>query len=556
LYLSGVMGLDLVPNPHAALFGLFLKKTPGAPLYTLDPVVKKRLVLWPRGVCKTFSVRVEMVQLILNYPNTIRICFLTGGDDLAKRQLAALKRVFAQPTPKFRELFPEFCVISKKTKKGRWEDVEPDWGNAHEFSVPARSRDTTLPEPTFCISTARSVNSGSHFDVIVLDDLVHDKNWQSAALLEKCYQDYLSITPLLDPQGYILCLGTRYAVNDTYQRIMENAEETGLNIWKFSVRNCWSTGGCRNCKHPDVFHDRTINVVQPPCTAAGCHCLGFQSDGISGVLFPQVMKKNGEPFGHTEAYLQRQRAEQGERFFANQYLNEPVAEGAKIFTETLIGSVTLHHKEQLPDWFNAPRYLVGDLACSTNADRDESVVYAFSKYRGALYFWGCWAGRWAAAERCDCVLKLLKEVRPEKAFFEENLNSDSFHLNLIAMAPKYGLAQIPVAWLKNTNKKDAKNARIQDIELAMKGRRVFIYAAMPNYDRLVSQLLKFPNLKHDDLADALSLGLTAPTGWQYETTPPTPELLQPRWKDKYLGESAEPQADWPDSGGGTGMACG
>jgi hypothetical protein len=209
LYLSGVMGLDLVPNPHEALFGLFLKKNPGAPLYTLDSIVKKRLVLWPRGCAKTFSVRVEMVQLILNYPNTIRICFLTGGDDLAKRQLAALKRVFAQPTQRFRDLFPEFCVISKKTKKGRWEDVEPDWGNAHEFSVPARSRDTTLPEPTFCISTARSVNSGSHFDVIVLDDLVHDKNWQSAALLEKCYQDYLSITPLLDPQGYILCLGKK-----------------------------------------------------------------------------------------------------------------------------------------------------------------------------------------------------------------------------------------------------------------------------------------------------------------------------------------------------------
>jgi phage terminase large subunit-like protein len=553
LFLSGVMGLDLVPNPHAALFGLFLHKTPGAPLYSLDPVTKKRLVLWPRGSAKTHAVRVEEVQLILNYPN-IRICFLTGGDDLAKRQLAALKRVFSQPTQRFKELFPEFCLVSKQDKRSRqWTDVSPVWGNAHEFSVPART-DDTLPEPTFAISTARSVNSGSHFDVIVIDDLVHDKNWQSAALLEKCYQDYLSITPLLDPNGYIIMTGTRYAIGDTYERIQDNAEEIGqLSVWKFSVRNCWSTG-CRNCKHADVFHDHSINVVQPPCTA--CPCLGFQSDGVDGVLFPQVMKRNGEPFGHTLEYLQRQRAEQGEKFFANQYLNEPVAEGTKVFTEALIGSVTLHHENQLPIGAQAQIFLVGDLAYSTNADRDESVIYAFSKFHGALYFWGCWSGRWGAAEKCERVLQLLKQVRPVKAFFEENLNSDSFQLNLVAMAPKYGLPSVGmVEWIKTSNKKDAKNSRIADIELAMKGRRVFIYAAMPHYDRLNSQLLKFPNIKHDDYADAFALGLQAPTGWQYETTPPPPELLNRKWTEKYLGASAEPQADWPDNGAGTGICC-
>ena len=198
LFLSDILGLDLVENPHRALFNLFLHKKPGTPLAELDTVKKKRMVLWPRGCAKTFSVRVEETQLILNYPS-IRICFLTGSDDLAKRQLAALKNVFKQPTARFKHLFPEFCLVSKQTKKGEWRDVEPDWGNAHEFSVPARGN-TILPEPTFCISTARSINSGSHFDVIVIDDLVNDRNWQSSALLEKSYQDYLSLCPPFRPQ--------------------------------------------------------------------------------------------------------------------------------------------------------------------------------------------------------------------------------------------------------------------------------------------------------------------------------------------------------------------
>jgi len=34
--------------------------------------------------------------------------FFTGGDHLAKLQLAALKQVFEKPKPQFLELFPNF----------------------------------------------------------------------------------------------------------------------------------------------------------------------------------------------------------------------------------------------------------------------------------------------------------------------------------------------------------------------------------------------------------------------------------------------------------------
>jgi len=550
LFLSDILGYDLVENPHRALFNLFLKKRPGVPLSQLDTAIKKRQVLWPRGCAKTFSVRVEETQLILNYPN-IRICFLTGGDDLAKRQLAALKKVFKQPTPRFLYLFPEFCLVSKQNKKGEWSDVDPDFGNAHEFSVPARGN-TIFAEPTFCISTARSINSGSHFDAIFIDDLVHDRNWQSGALLEKCFQDYLSICPLLDPNGYIIMSGTRYAVGDTYERIQENALEMGqASVWKFSIRNCWSTG-CKNCEHPDVFHDRSVNIVEPPCTADGCSCIGFASDGIRGVLFPQVTTKDGNPFGHTLEFLDKTRAEQGEKFFANQYENNPLADGTQTFTEALIGAVTLFHENQLPPHGTSKTYLVGDLAYSTSNLRDESVIFAFQKYAGALYVWGCWFGRWSANDRVENIINILKIARPETAYFEKNLNSDSLHLNIVSRAPEFGLYKIPIEWTPTSNHKDAKNIRIGDIEAAMKGKRLFLYAKMHGYDHLVQQLLKWPNLKHDDFADALSLVVAAPTAWQHETRPQA--ATAPTWLQK-LNQSAPAEDAYYDSGGGTGLCC-
>ena len=53
LFLSDVLGLDLVENPHCVIFNSFLKKRPGVQLSELDLVVKRRMTLYPRGHGKT-----------------------------------------------------------------------------------------------------------------------------------------------------------------------------------------------------------------------------------------------------------------------------------------------------------------------------------------------------------------------------------------------------------------------------------------------------------------------------------------------------------------------
>lgn len=173
---TDVLGMDFQENPHRLLFEQFIPKQPGTDLaYSdLDQNTKKRMILWSRGTFKTSSIIVEIVQTILNYPN-IRMCFLTGGDQLAKRQLARTKRVFERPTKRFDALFPEFCgkKCTLDEKANKWIEKDIKLGNAHEFTIPCRTN-TTFAEPTFAISTARSVKAGSHFDVIFIDDLVNE----------------------------------------------------------------------------------------------------------------------------------------------------------------------------------------------------------------------------------------------------------------------------------------------------------------------------------------------------------------------------------------------
>src|SRR5437870_3617043 len=76
LFLSHMLGYDFQEDVHSDLFANYLQIDQTKNLYDQDEI-KSRLVLWPRGHYKTSSAVVEMVQLILNFPD-IRILLMSG----------------------------------------------------------------------------------------------------------------------------------------------------------------------------------------------------------------------------------------------------------------------------------------------------------------------------------------------------------------------------------------------------------------------------------------------------------------------------------------------
>jgi hypothetical protein len=516
LFLSGILGFDLVENPHAALFHQMLPKRPGTPLHELDTRIKRRMILWQRGSCKTSATVVEIVQLILNYPD-IRICFLTAADALAKRQLVRIKNLFEKPTPKFLELFPEFCLTSVQSKKGDWRDIQQKLGTMHQFTVPCRSQQT-FAEPTFVISTTKSQKTGSHFDVIFCDDLVTDQNYKNDTALEACYQSYLDLVPLLDPEGFIFVSGTRYAFGDCYERIMDNAKAAGeMSVWKFSIQGCWSKGNCVRCGHAEVFHDKDVNVVESPCFAAGCHCQGFESDGIERPLFPQIRTARNRLFGFTRESLEAVKHEIGPANFSNQYLLTPLAAELQTFTEVLIGRQTLHHPAQLPNEMLSYNFLVGDLAYSDTEASDLSVIYTVRKYRGELFVVGCDFGHWRSNELIQALMRLILSVRPTMIWLEKPAGpADALNNLITAQASQLGIAKLPIQWIPVSNQKNAKATRIGNLVQVLDSKRMWLYAPMGGYDELVRQMLRHGRTKHDDFLDALALAAEVPSGWQFD----------------------------------------
>lgn len=500
-----LMGYDFQPDPHKELFAEMLQKDPQQlkPLHLLDPKTKKRMILWPRGLFKTSAIVVEIVQLILNYPN-IRILFLSGSKKLALRQVNRVRQVFEKPTDKFRKLYPEFCAA--KGKKLASADGEG-------FTIPCRTL-TQFAEPTLCISSAKSVNASSHFDVIFCDDLVNEQNYKKATQLERVWDEYCAIGPLLEPAGYMFVTGTRYAFGDTYERIAEQAaldqKELGRSAWKISRRACW-TKKCKTCPHDDSDHNSDLNYNRPPCTVEGCGCKCFVDSGEKKLLFPLATTRDGRQVGHTVEFLEFELREKGAQFFANQYENRPIPKEEQRYTPELIARQTFFHLNILPP--DAGTFMVGDLSYIGNDDRDLSVLYLVKVWMGVLWVYHCIAGRWDANQCCNEILAAIMEHRPQAVWIERFLGWDAYNNILMSKAQAVGLYQLPVEWRKLDRQPNAKTLRIGTPLPWMMDRKLFLFAGMPYYDKLTAQLYKWPTIPHhDDYGDCLGHACEVPHG--------------------------------------------
>ena len=433
---------------------------------------------------------------------------MTGGQDLGRRHLARIKRVFKAPTDKFQRLFPEFC-----------EDLETD--TASEFTVAAR-RNSIFAEPTFSISTAKSVKAGSHYDEIDIDDLVNETNYRSIQALEKCYQDYLDITPLLEPAGYMIVTGTRYSFGDTYERIQEKAQEEeaqlGKTIWKFSIKTCWREN----------------------------------EQGGKDVLFPRVTTKDGRQIGHTVEFLEGERVRAGAEFFANQYENNPIASGEQTFTESLIAAQTLFHVEQIPSAVVAPTFIVGDLSYVGDSKRDRSVFMAVRLYRGQLFVFDCVYGKWDSESVAENIVGWVFKHRPYVVWLERFLGWEAYDKVIKGYAEKRKLQRMPIEWYKMSNVEGAKLTRIGAVKTPLKEGRLWLYAGMPGYEILCKELLKWPKMgRRDDFADNLGLVCEVPSG--YETQPSAPPVGSMFRRQHPLSEPVE--SGYEDGGCGSGIIC-
>jgi len=177
-----------------------------------------KLVLIPRGYFKSsfFTISHPLQELCKN--KSKRFLLTNAVFDNAKAFLGSIKQQI-ETNPKL-----------------KWWGLEPgDPWSSEELTV---KRDSIHKEPSISIAGIGSQLPSQHYDEIIWDDLVNDKNITSKEYIDKVINWWKNSLNLLDPGGLGIIVGTLWHYRDLYQYVIKNlAEHFDIIIKKATADN-------------------------------------------------------------------------------------------------------------------------------------------------------------------------------------------------------------------------------------------------------------------------------------------------------------------------------
>ncbi len=164
-----------------------------------------KLILWPRGSFKsTIVTQGYSLWRLVRDPN-LRVLIDSRTIDRSKFFLSEIKQQLER-NDRFKELF------------GDWKNI-PGWSE-HEIILPHR----TIPhrEPSIRCSGLNSPVTGGHYDLIIMDDLHDETNSQTEVQTDKALMHFQTMFPILEPNGQMIVIGTRWSNLDIYGHIIDS----------------------------------------------------------------------------------------------------------------------------------------------------------------------------------------------------------------------------------------------------------------------------------------------------------------------------------------------
>lgn len=179
------------------------KKTHGPICQALQFATPRKLIVMPRGSFKSSIGSVSFpIWSILRNPD-IRILLDSELYSNSKNFLREIKEHLVKP--ELTELFGEF-------KSSTW--------NEGEIIVKQRTR--VRKEATITCTGIGAEKTGQHYELIIMDDMNSPSNSNTAEGCQKVIQHYRHMQAILEPDGMMVIIGTRYSAADLIQSVIDN----------------------------------------------------------------------------------------------------------------------------------------------------------------------------------------------------------------------------------------------------------------------------------------------------------------------------------------------
>lgn len=301
---------------------------------------------------------------------------------------------------------------------------------------------------------------GAH--ILIIDDPVKNREEAESDTQRQSIKDWYTSTAYtrLAPGGGVLVIQTRWHEDDLSGWLLSEMEDGNGDDWE---------------------------VIKYPAIAIEDELYRSMGDALHPDRYPL-------------SALQRIKNAVGRRDWQALYQQDPIGEEGDFFQGR---DFQYYRPDDLPALGDMTVYAAWDLAIGTKEHNDFTVGVVFGIDR-ALNLWmlDLYRGRWGSLEIVDKLFECYDKWEPaitgiERTHVEQAIGP------LISEQKrrrnKYGMRIEPL----KPGRRD-KVARAQPIRGLIELRRVYFPALAPWKDDFVSELLKFPNGKHDDCVDGIA----------------------------------------------------
>jgi hypothetical protein len=429
----------------------------------------------PRGTFKTSLIK-ALCSYAQELDEDIRIVLGRATTSMAEKTLSALKDDLTR-NPSLVEIFGNI-----RARYSTWTTTQ----------IIRNDRAPGIKEPTVDTTGLGQSQTGQHPDFVVLDDLVHEGNYESVPDMYSARETVDAYDPILTSWGSLLLVGTRWGDNDIHGYVMErdrDLEEKG--------------------KAPKFRHFILGAFIQS--------------------RDPAIDGKPRFPTALPEEFLALKRDNTDPKKFASWYLNSVRAEGEDIFTLAYIqhfdgqfvpgayAQLILDESDPLRAKFGRSIPLVTvmtidpSLTVGPKSDFTGLVVTGFDNWAN---YWVLHADEFKQlpTDRLVYILDLCHEYDPaiiaienadiEASLLQEKLRSMGLRGVVVRFDPRADRKRITSSDLTPRGM-TGKKAQIEAMEPTLRARRVFF--ARGTTAPLVRRLQAYPYVDHDDVLDAFSM---------------------------------------------------
>lgn len=411
-----------------------------------------------KQLCNFVTDRKDRKKLILIPRSHLKSKLVTIGYSL--QQIIANPKVRILIYSATWQMAVDLNLSIQKNLKG-CERINQIWGDLSS-DAPEWSQDrtrlavNTTREPTVTAAGIDNNLVGGHYDIIIMDDVVNRDNVSTQDQIQKIIQRYRDSLDLLETNGQLIVIGTRWHDSDLYGWILDPGNNTKAS------------------------YETMIKQA-------------YTGDIITGQDFEALW-----PGKFSLEELHRRLREEGWAHFSSQYLNNPVPEEDAVFKRSWFQY--FESGDLAGKIFN--RFLLIDPAISLSKEADYTALVVVGQDQfGYIYLLDIVRKKLSPNDIINEIFHLrdrwnLSDIAIEQVAFQKTLAYSMREDERFKKRPFH------ITELKPGDR--SKDQRIKGLQPLYENGKILHNKLLANNIYLEDELVRFPRSTHDDIIDALS----------------------------------------------------